>query len=205
MKPAALAGVLDSSHLQDSQQNAVLAGTCDYRQTSLSRTPGILTGIVDIPPLAGTVPPGLVPPGLRCTCPDRQQVTPWRSFFGFRGISTVTQARHRKSCPWASSSRSFQIARECRLSWYFLTKAIRLGFSMTCGAGGFSFAPNLSIIPVATSDNPAFKIIRETVTCHVASRQALMLRLRQLFVDGRASPFDIDEGGGSLIHVGRSI
>jgi len=67
-----------------------------------------------------------------------------------------------------------------------------------------SLAPNLGIISVATRGNPATEILSDTYHKEISSRK-LIAKFRRLFLEDRASPFDIDETGRNLIHVSEII
>ena len=75
-----------------------------------------------------------------------------------------------------------------------------ISFCASYGAGGFSLAPNLKILSVVAPWDSAMRLLyhhryREN------SPDNVILQLRQLFLEGKASPFDIDGMGRNLIHV----
>ena len=198
MKPAALAQELD--HF--GQQGFVLADMNDDKQTSTSK----VTPTNRLPAAISESHTSKSLVSLHCACHKRPQVTAWRSPYSILGMGTVCKARHRRNCPWFSLQRSFQISIQYRFPWYLLNKAVDLSLSTSYGAGGLSLAPNLRIISVATGRNPAIDLVRSiNIRTNARSLEKLMLELRQLFFEGRASPFDIDEKGRNLIHVSHSI
>ncbi len=137
---------------------------------------------------------------LKCSCHERPCVTAWGSLYNAFGLGTVSVARHRRNCPWSVYRRGFQISMQYAFPQYFLKKAIQLSFSTIHGAGGFSLAPNLGIISVATRGNPAMEILSDTYHKETSSKE-LIAKFRRMFLEDRASPFDIDELGRNLIHV----
>ena len=85
-------------------------------------------------------------------------------------------------------------------------------FSITSGAGGFAISPQLTVIRmVDVWDSPAFTQARaaEDTLIDMYQEERVVHRLRDvietlrgLFSAGDASPFDVDEDGCTLLHVG---
>lgn len=76
-----------------------------------------------------------------------------------------------------------------------------------------SLSPSLSFRGLVASDSPAFSLMNGfrqfdselSVDEWVAHVEEQLQVLRQIFDERRASPYDIDIRGNTLIHVGRSI
>ena len=73
------------------------------------------------------------------------------------------------------------------------------------GAGGASLTPSLNFRNVVAHDSPGFAIIDKT-KCgdHACRLEEHIYDLRQLFQERRASPYDIDVHGNTLLHVSKS-
>ena len=88
-----------------------------------------------------------------------------------------------------------------------LARAVEASLSLTRGAGGIALSPNLQLRCLVPDDCPAFVLIRERFPDDmsfddiktVASQRVQILR--QMFQDGKASPYDVDIHGNTLLHV----
>ena len=85
---------------------------------------------------------------------------------------------------------------------------LQASFLCTKGAGGMSLSPSLSFRGVVASDSPAFSLINNLRQCvefsadeWVSHVEGQLQELRRIFDEGRASPYDIDIHGNTLIHV----
>ena len=195
MKPAALAQDISRFNQEDSSLAKTTEGHCSLTtKVSLGNSDWVI-------PLGADTSKSL--PSHHCTCSKRPYVTTWGLPYSYLGTCILSKSQHRKACPQAVSSKTFRLSLQYKFPRFLINKAVHLSFSSTYGAGGFSLAPRLGIIPVTTGNNPARQIIRESRD--LSDGSALILKLRQLFLDGKASPFDIDEAGGSLAHVSRTI
>ena len=78
---------------------------------------------------------------------------------------------------------------------------------MTRGSGGFSISPTLAFSPIVSSNGGAFKIldIRFEDDISAADMQATFAfrkqELSRLYLEGKASPHDVDEAGNTVLHV----
>ena len=99
-----------------------------------------------------------------------------------------------------------------------LAGVLQASFFCTKGAGGMSLSPSLSFRGVVASDSPAFLLINNLRTYFGSSAnfessadewvshvEEKMRDLRQIFDERRASPYDVDIHGNTLIHVSRPI
>ena len=198
MKPAALAQELDRvtqrclaiTELDDGKHISSSNALSAYSMPTVEAEPYVYKSMASV----------------RCMCYRRPQTTAWRSPYRILGVGTLSMAQHRKTCPLSSFQSGFQISVRYMFPQWLLFKAVDISFSALYGAGGFSLAPYLGIIRVATNNNVAKKVLNRFTFVHDAGRlDQLILELRQVFLDGRASPFDIDEQGQSLIHVSYCI
>lgn len=87
-----------------------------------------------------------------------------------------------------------------------LSRAVQASITVTRGAGGLSISPKLTFSPIVPSNSPVFQVFT------VASRidgyydvrthlYTIVKTLERLFDKGKASPYDRDEQGDSLLHV----
>lgn len=94
----------------------------------------------------------------------------------------------------------------------FLAGALEASISITRGAGGLSISPNLRCARLVSRDSPAFKLVDDLsqkfyvlTPEDMGGLEALVdisiHGLALLFRDGKASPYDVDPEGGTLLHV----
>ena len=90
--------------------------------------------------------------------------------------------------------------------------ALQASFFCTIGAGGMSISPSLSFRGLVASDSPAFSLIDNlrqsdelSADGSVSHVEEQLQGLRRIFDERRASPYDIDIHGNTLIHVSRPI
>lgn len=85
-----------------------------------------------------------------------------------------------------------------------LAGALQASFACTTGAGGASFTPSLNLRNVVAQDSPAFVIVSKTEFEDPDRRfESQIHDLRKLFEERRASPYDIDANGNTLVHVSK--
>ena len=115
---------------------------------------------------------------------------------------------HDRDCPHSAcveTSWSMRLSLACCSK--FLARAVEASLSLTRGAGGTALSPNLQLRCLVPYDSPAFALMGEqypeSMTFDdikiVASQR--VQRLRNMFQDGKASPYDVDIGGNTLLHV----
>ena len=123
---------------------------------------------------------------------------------------------HHPTCYLFATSSSTTVAKFCvKRCGAFLSGAIEATISITRGAGGFSVSPGLRCAHVVPTNNPAFELVgrlkdiywsfrrRRTDTDEVElSLKTAIQDLARLFHDGKASPYDVDLQGNTLLHVG---
>ncbi|KAM0804469.1 hypothetical protein BDR22DRAFT_960096 [Usnea florida] len=88
----------------------------------------------------------------------------------------------------------------------FLARAVEASLSLTRGAGGIALSPNLQLRCVVPYNSPAFTLMREPYPddmtfddTKIAASQRMQI-LRQMFQEGRASPYDVCMDGNTLLH-----
>ena len=91
----------------------------------------------------------------------------------------------------------------------FLSRAIDYTFAITSGAGGFAISPQLTVLRMVDNGGSAMRKVEHLVHSVITAKgeeSAQRLedgigRLRSLFCAGKASPFDVDPYGRTLLHV----
>lgn len=115
---------------------------------------------------------------------------------------------HHRGCPHSSLVESswslkFRLAYCSRL----LARAVQASISLTKGAGGTSLSPNMTFRCLVADDSPAFALMRHPWSWNISVNDIETLvnqqvrSLRQMFQDHKASPYDIDLCGNTLLHV----
>ena len=120
---------------------------------------------------------------------------------------------HHPACFLFASSSSTTVAKfGVKRCGAFLSGAIEASISITRGAGGFSFNPGLQCARVVPANNPAFELVHrlrefwlkipaiDTSEVEFALETSIQ-ELARLFRDGKASPYDVDLQGNTLLHV----
>lgn len=133
----------------------------------------------------------------------------WKFMF-----ETESTSHHPACCLFAISSRTTVARFGIKRCGAFLSGAIEASISITRGAGGYSISPGLRCAHVVPANNPAFKLLYrlhevyrsyalyETNIDQVrVSLETGIQDLARLFHDGRASPYDVDLEGKTLLHV----
>lgn len=154
----------------------------------------------------------------KCSCKLRHNSTQ-TSYFGMTSYSKwkfifETQSMsHHPTCHLFASSPSTTVARfRMKRCGAFLTGALEASISITRGAGGLSISPNLRCARLVTRDSPAFKLFDDLCWDFLGLSPGDMGELEALldisihglallFRDGKASPYDVDLEGGTLLHV----
>ena len=117
---------------------------------------------------------------------------------------------HHLGCHLFVRSCSTTVAKICiKRCGAFLSGAIEASIAITRGAGGFSISPGLQCARVVPASNPAFELvdrisnrIRETdIGGLQLALEAGIQDLARLYRDGKASPYDVDLEGDTLLHV----
>ncbi|KAK8877534.1 Ankyrin repeat-containing domain protein [Apiospora arundinis] len=128
-----------------------------------------------------------------------------------------TKESHSPNCPMARIIPSQQ-QRRYGLRLVGLTRivkaAIDISFAMSFGAGGRSISPQFAYYPTVDSDmDPAFRVVgylREVLSqyphmtaappFYAALEHKALLKILQLFSEGKSSPFAVDSKNRTLMH-----
>ena len=150
-----------------------------------------------------------------CACRHRsrsQQYSKWQasnSKTTFWNFSMHSANRHHdRDCPLSACVESFwSIRLSLACCSKFLAKAVEASLSLTRGAGGTALSPNVQLKCLVPYDSPAFALIKEPYPddmtfddIKIVASQRVQI-LRQMFQDGKASPYDVTIDGDTLIHV----
>ena len=121
---------------------------------------------------------------------------------------SFNKVKHRTYCPQYSSAGSrWQVKLQLSCCMPLLAGAVEASLTATRGAGGFSLSPALRIISMAPSNAPAFSLLHfEIKECMILKEIEDLLdvkanQLLQLHAERKASPFDIDTRGETVMHV----
>ncbi|KNG90108.1 hypothetical protein ANOM_002095, partial [Aspergillus nomiae NRRL 13137] len=141
-----------------------------------------------------------------CTCPNG---SPNRLYGRTPGPSV---SPHRPLCPVnAKSMKLTTTYTRAVLCTTLLNYSVKLSFTVTSGAGGFSISPKLEFHAIVTEDSPSFTFIRHLIFCcfrqslGVEAPVAYSQTLAQMFQDGAASPSDTLANGMTLLHMLASL
>lgn len=135
-------------------------------------------------------------------------IAKWKFIFETESMS------HNRTCPLFANSASTTMARfRIASCGALLAGAIEASISITRGAGGLSISPVLRCAHVVASDNPAFRLISKTLRLNLFKKWGPRSRIEltvldigireieRLFREGKASPYDVDLKGNTLLHV----
>ena len=127
----------------------------------------------------------------------------------------TTTVKHMPGCAYAainqtSTSRMVQVSYSGLRS--LLSMAVSFSISLNTGAGGVSISPSITVRPVVDRGvSPAFQIINLVARCSWNSKwletslQTRVLnlslqRLSRLYEERKASPYEVDIYGSTLVH-----
>lgn len=159
--------------------------------------------------------------GQTCTCKLKhnntyKEIRPTRTW---KIVFKRVCINHHRTCPMFASSASTTTAK-IRIAncGAFLAGAVEASISIIRGAGGSAISPILQCARVVPRDSPAFRLVRlkydysnccqslngreigslSEWQCHL---EINIDQLARMFRDGRASPYDVDLDGNTLLHV----
>ena len=151
-------------------------------------------------------------PRNRCTCTTHfkgaKNFPVTRNKFSFwQGTSS-----HSATCPFRYRDRRIQtFGLGLRVCCFILSRTVQATLTVTRGAGGCSISSALKYRAIVPENSPAFEIVYSAeleFTPGIDDIQGLQHRvedllqqLKKLFRDGKASPTDICQNEGSLLHV----
>ncbi|KAJ0422734.1 hypothetical protein BJY00DRAFT_310748 [Aspergillus carlsbadensis] len=138
---------------------------------------------------ATVAPTGIRGRHKRCFCP---------------GIPGLIQS-HQRACPLYNPRANARTARVA-LSSQWLGISIEVSFSLYRWANGVTISPTLRYHPIVSARSPAFQILLQrpppgsSLDEEASFYEKAIQDLRQLFLDGKASPFDKTPNGTTLLH-----
>ena len=143
----------------------------------------------------------------------------WKSMIELESTS------HHRTCSLVASSTATTMAKvRIKRSGALLAGAIEASITITRGAGGLSISPTLRYAHVVPRDSVLFELVsprgvysyrlptsasgrsRSMKNSDLESSLEISIRgLVGLFRDGKASPYDVDIEGNTLLHVGLTL
>ena len=157
----------------------------------------------------------------RCSCKPKHnstytEISSESSYFRtipnlkWKFIFETESMNHPPACCLFASSSSTTVAKiGVKRCGGFLSGAIEASISITRGAGGLSINPGLRCAQVVPANNPAFELVFRlrnnfdmgNIGEVESSLETGIQSLARLFRDGKASPYDVDLEGNTLLHV----
>ena len=147
--------------------------------------------------------------GRTCECWKQTKRRTWR-YWAVTHTSTTT-TNHLQDCPYyfaPTKTETIQI----QVPWIkrLVSYSLSLSMSISGGSGGLAIAPLLTFRPIVPYDSGAFRLL--TYVAHVGasptsalSWKSTLFEILKLYRAGKASPFDRDENGKTILMVSRSI
>ena len=147
-----------------------------------------------------------------CACRYRSRTSEWQASnsrtTSWNFAIHSANRNHDRDCPHSAcveTSWSMRLSLACCNN--FLARAVEASLCLTRGAGGIALSPNLQLRRVVPFSSPAFTLIYEPFPydmtfddIRIAASQRMQI-LRQMFQDGKATPYDVDTHGNTLIQV----
>ena len=120
----------------------------------------------------------------------------------------LANANHGRDCPRSAGvETSWSMALRLAHCSKLLARALDATVSFTRGAGPIALSPTLKLRCLVPYDSPAFTLVRDTYLDNmtfddmkIVADQRVQI-LRQMFQDGKASRYDVDIDGHTLLHV----
>ena len=140
-----------------------------------------------------------------CTCkrgPIIRKSTRWA--LTAANFSSQVFSMHRPSCPYFLERRNiWKLSFNLNYTSLVFRNRLQVALSIQFGHGGIEINPKLELRGVQRDNSPAFALIFEFTDPlqTFMTVDQLGLRMRQLFEDGKASPFETNEYGETLMHV----
>ena len=124
-------------------------------------------------------------------------------------LETESMSHHHTCHLFASSSRTTVAKFRMKRCGSFLSGAIEASMSIARGAGAFSLSPGLRCAHVVPANNPAFELLHRfqnsipemNISELESSLETGIQDLERFFCDRKASPYDVDLQGNTLLHV----
>ena len=155
---------------------------------------------------------------LRCRCQQRRKaisIWPFHRYWNpLKAINHVffTSITHDTTCPeFSHPSNSKEVGIRAPYCGYLLACAVRFSLTVSWGAGGLAISPTILFCPIVPSNSGAFALIesieskrgffRSPIRSKCRIFEKLLQESRELFKNGRASPYDVNEHGETILHV----
>ena len=138
----------------------------------------------------------------------------WKTYYGTESLA------HKRDCPLFPSSRLTLVRLGIARCAPLLIGAIEASISITRGAGGYSISQNISCARVVPWFAPAFNLVEpiwggsSTWSAILNRRRSIrhrahfkrdlnydLQKIKTLFEQGKASPYDVNGDGNTLLHV----
>lgn len=193
-------------------------------QPSIAQSPSLIRSVHEECRLRSSKTNSKPRPFQRCICrPSTAHIPPnalrWRRRSAARTSGCLDAAIfggavvHQRDCPFFGQ---FDVEKQfgMRLSYSgpLLARALLISMSMTRGSGGFSMSPTLAFSPTVPSHAPAFKALECLIFSKSTSAFDMEAKfeftkqeLSRLYRDGKASPYDLDEYGNTVLHMACNV
>ncbi len=118
-------------------------------------------------------------------------------------LTRIDTSYHEQCCPrrWTAGN-TYTLDIRLAFCSMLLSKTVQATISLTRAAGGCSISPKLTFRATVPSDSGAFALLswkgRYLPQINVDD---LLWEVKKLFLEGKASPTDLDTDGGNLLHV----
>ena len=142
----------------------------------------------------------------RCICQRHRlfvrEVSRWNLLS--TNFSMQSLSRHNPWCPFSFQNEKLRkLTLDLEYTSIVLRKRLKLAFSMQFRPEGIYIDPKLELRGIRRTGSPAFALVKRDsyLGLNQLSFDQFQLQMRRLFESGKASPFDVDERGDTLITV----
>ena len=160
----------------------------------------------------------------RCSCKPKYnstytEISSENSYFRtipnikWKFLFETESMNHHPACYLFASASSTTVAKfGLKRCGVLLSGAIEASIAITRGAGGLSINPGLRCAHVVPANNPAFQLLfrlqnrfdtgpESNIGEVESSMETSIQDIARLFREGKASPYDVDLQGNTLLHV----
>lgn len=146
---------------------------------------------------------------LKCRCKPRRRLKSTTRNFGplFFTQGTDTPRAHSPSCPhaaWNNEQSFWSVGLSTNIFRKILSTAVTVTLMSSTGAGGCGMSPEHFTYRPIHPRSPAFQIIdiwlQKGSDPNGEISDKVMKSLQWLFTQKKASPYDLDENGGTILH-----
>ena len=142
--------------------------------------------------------------GHTCRCFQKLRSTArWGSTESILGSGSLFLAKHRANCPLKMSERGIHSSLRYALPRWLLNLTVEAQFKMTLGAGGFSLPSSLVFKYTVSDQSPMIRLLStfKYESAQERIQNPILPRVRNLFLEGKASPSDVDASGNNYLNV----